>query len=190
MALHGNVDTSWIAQQQRGNNAHTEADAQWLELWKRIQAVIKAPGSPWTDELILKAAGVDQIAATFLGPAGAFIQSERGGLGLRQESRERLVQFLDNIDQHTPGRPSPSTMFRAFKDRNQRRLYQANIAMFMINKVPPLSGWGLVLAQPGDYDGLSADAKVLIDELFAELQTADPPLQLTTADVQFIQLTF
>lgn len=188
-----NVNAAWIAQQAtvpryvRPAAETAEADAQWLELWKRIQTIIKAPGSPWTDELVLKAAGVDQMARVFLGPAGAFVESERGGLGLKQESRDLLTQFLDNIDQFTPGLPSPVTVFARFRDRNGRRLYHAGLAMTdQLCKLPPLSGPGIILSQPGPYEALSADAKALMDELFVDLATkADPPLHLTTADVQF-----
>jgi len=192
-----NVNAAWIAQQAtvpryvRPASDTAEADAQWLELWKRVQAVIKAPGSPWTGELILKAAGVDQMGLVFLGPAGAFVESVRGGLGLKQESRDLLVRFLDNIDQFTPGLPSAPTVFRKFRDCNGRRLYHAGLAMTeQLCKLPPMSGPGIILSQPGPYEALSADAKALIDELFVDLATkADPPLHLTTADVQFAIMT-
>lgn len=170
------------------NSTIPDLNAQWDALWLRMYAVLKAPDTRWTAELVLRSAGVDQYAAVWLGGFGRYGNNAYGGVGISsQEDRRKLSDFLDTIDERTPGKPSALTVFEAFKLANGRRLYQANLAMFMLDKLPPLSGAGLVLSQAGTYDALSTDAKALIDELFVRLRTeAEPPLQLTTADVQFI----
>ena len=165
-----------------------ELNAQWDALWLRMHAVLTAPNTVWTAELMLRSAGVDPHAAVWLTGFGRYGTNAYGGIGMSSlDYRHKLTYFLDTIDERTPGKPSPLAVFETFKLANGRRLYQANLAMFKLDKVPPLSGDGLVLSQPGTYDALSAEAKTLIDELFVRLRTqAEPPMNLTSADVQFL----
>ncbi len=168
--------------------ASNPSSPEWLDICAALKPLLHPQTGQWTDMQLLRQLGLDAQWYFWLNVGPALGDPDDPAV------TQKLREFVDQARAGTikPMLPKPSEIFEQFESRHLRTFHGAGVHMFWLDRGgrKEVDGWQFMMAfresnckLPASYDELPQMVKAAIQELFAQLREADPPVHLGPEDI-------